>query len=474
MTSLAGGNQMRRWPVWIALAPFAAMALVLLAATAFTFPQTDDFCTFGRVLIRYGGNPLPDLANTYGEWTGRYTSTLLIGLVGASSGLVPVPISYPLALGGFVLLFLVACRQIARLPSARNSSNLPLALAIFCGVLVVMPSKLEQFFWLTGAVVYFVAPACLLLLIHAIGANGEARRESTGREAWIAVLIVAITGFNELIALVLGACLAWSCIDSLFLRRATWRHAARLLLFTAAFALTTLAPGNFLRDAGSQLPRHDVLDAIGLAHASLAGFESTYGVALPALLAVLAAVAAGAGWPRGESRPARAWLSYPAILVLSLPAQLWVYSFLTGEPSPGRILNQGITLAIVGACVAAAYAGQRLASRLPATSSRRLHLAGLAVAGLGLAMTPNFGNLAEAAIVFGPSWHAQQLQRHAGLTGITTTTLPVYVKPFEGPDGDPPVYRGGDVGADPKHWINRCVADYYQIPAIIQMRRTRY
>ena len=474
MTTSSGSNAVGPWPVRVALAPFVVMALVLLGATAFTFPQTDDFCTFGRVLIRYGGNPLPDLMSTYGGWTGRYSSTLLIGLVGASSSLIPVPISYPLALAGFVVLFLFACRQVSRLPSARNRPDLPLALAIFCGVLVVMPSKLEQFFWLTGAVVYFVGPSVLLLLIHAIAGNEESRRESTGREAWIAILIVAVTGFNELIALVLGACLAWSCIDALLQRRATWRHAARLLLFAAAFAITTLAPGNFLRDAGSQMARHDIIAAAGLVRVSLAGLESTYGIALPAALAVLAALSAGAGWTRGEARPARAWLPYLAILVLSLPAQLWVYSFLTGEPSPGRILNQAITLAMVGACVAAAYAGHRLASRLPAASARWLHLAGLTVTGLGLAMTPNFANLARTVTAFGPSWHAQQLQRHTGLSAITATTLPVYVKPFEGPDGDPPVYRGGDVGPDPKHWINRCVAGYYQIPAIIQMRRTRY
>src|SRR3546814_9261638 len=106
-------------------------------------------------------------------------------------------------------------------------------------------------------------------------------------------------------------------------------------------------------DSAAALPRHQVLEAVGMALNSSVDFArallSENGLAWAASL-IAALVAAFLTGPTSR-RIHRNWFPYVVILVGAFPMHLWLYSFLTGEPVPGRILNQAFMLFHIAACL---------------------------------------------------------------------------------------------------------------------------
>src|SRR3546814_20036754 len=84
-----------------------------------------------------------------------------------------------------------------------------------------------------------------------------------------------------------------------------------------AFAVTVLAPGNFVRDSAAALPRHQVLEAVGMALNSSVDFArallSENGLAWAASL--IAALVAGFLRGATSRRIHRNWFPYVVILV---------------------------------------------------------------------------------------------------------------------------------------------------------------
>jgi len=447
---------------------------VISAATFFPFLQTDDFCTFGRVIGRHGGNPFAELASVYGSWTGRYSSSFLLALAASLGAIIPVPVVYPAVLASFLLLFGVACWAVSRLPAKNGHGNLPLALVAFTSTLLLMPSKLEQYLWLTGAAVYFVGASLVLLLVHRLAASDEPGPHPR-REVTLMLIVVLATGFNEFLALVVGACLAWAALRNVTgPERHLWKvHVLRLVVFAVALGSTVLAPGNFARDAGSAVARQDLASATAMMFQSLAGFAGALARESAWLwLATLgAALFAGMVGSSAGPRPARVWLPYALILLAAFPMHLWVYSFLTGEPTPGRVINQALTLAHVAVCLLVAWAGMltRLKSQ-PVTSPRRAAV-GLAVAAVLVVASPSTRGFLTTLSQFAYTWHVQQLERHHGLSAVSADD-PVYLRPFAQGDSSPPMFAGSDISANPDYWVNQCVSDYYGVDSVILMRRT--
>lgn len=469
------------WLLALAFAPFLIAAATVFVSVWFPFLQTDDFCTYSRVLNHHHGNPFDDVVHMYRHWTGRYSAMFSIALVAASSPVLPVAYGYSFALACCCILFAWACWRFSSLLDADRLSRAALSAILFCATMIAMPSKLEQFLWLTGAAVYFIGASMLLLLVQAIAMPRPPGGRRVAHEAIIAILIVTTVGFNEFLALTTGALVTWYAMHAIWRQRAYWPvHAVRLAIFAAAFAAAVLAPGNFARDATSSATRHKFGDATSMAMSSLLQFIDgmTASQRLPLLAALLGAAAAGALAARTRKRAhtlAPAWRPVVLLLLAAFPMHLWVYSFLTGEPTPGRVINQAFMLALAAVCLAIAICFCSIATRWQ--GSGKIHRAPAAsitllVAGLGLLGSHSFRTFAYTIRDFAPRWHAQQLERHHGLTSLSGSGATAYVRPFDREILAPPVFSGTDVQASPTHWINRCVASYYKVPAVIQMRRT--
>lgn len=452
----------------LAIAPFVPWVVVaafLLSSTAFAFLQTDDFCTFGRVVLHFHGNPFADVAHLYQHWTGRYSASLLVAAVAASSGLLPIALGYSCALALLVGLFAWACVEMSRLLDGKDARiNVAWALVAFCTTLVMMPSKLEQFLWLTGSAVYFAGASLFLVLLRTLSAPPTQRRH----EMQICILVAIITGFNEFLAVLTGAALALSLLTSIAQRQPLRPHLVRFAVFALAFSVTVFAPGNFARDAASVGTRHQFGATTVQMLADLSEFVSAFP---PPGFAIGLAGAIASGM-LGATRGAvlrRGWWLWEVLLLASFPLHLWMYSFLTGESTPDRVINQAFTLSSTALCIVAAASGQLIMRKWP--SSPRFALLAVGLAGLGFSASRPFLSFADSLRGYAPRWHALQLERDAGLRSLHRSPRPVYVRPFPYDDLSISAFRGGDVGHDPANWVNRCVADYYQVDSIILMRR---
>lgn len=454
---------------WVALLPYLWVVAVVAVAITHAFPQTDDFCTFGRLFRSSGGNPFAETWSLYLHWTGRYSASFAVAVTGWLAGISPLPFQWTYAgvLLAFLVLFLLACMQASRMLAARGAVNLPLAMILCAAVLALMPSKLEGATWLTGAAVYMLSVSFALLAFRAVEQSTASGR--TGDLLLSSSLLAVTVGFNELVALVVGAWLVVRLPSQRHDRGRMNRSLLHLGVFAIFFGASVLAPGNFVRDATMATPRHDLAQAFALARESyqLIVSELIQPNAWALALLFAAAAAAGAIVYRGDTpRRARDFVPLAVALLVALPLHLVVYSFLTGERIPARVLNQALALALVGTLLAASWLGGRWSARLRAAGDRRL-LWIVLVAGVVLVAGAPFRYLATTTRDFGPIWQAHQEARHQALIaarvqGISHPAL----KPLPSERVSTPVLSGADITADPENWINRCVADFYGVERV--------
>jgi hypothetical protein len=451
----------------VALAPILWFALVLLYGTFFSFPQTDDFCAFGRLFNLHADNPFSDTWYMYLHWTGRYTSMFLISVAGWLASVMPASmyVAYSLMLALLVLIFAMGCLASTRLLSVPGTVNIPVTSIAFAASMMLMPSRLEGVFWLTGAVIYVTSVAALLILSRSIVKDDRIAEQGIGATySWTSLaLIVSCVGFNELLALSLGEFLLLRAI--FYARGSTHlkQNVAYAVVYLGTFIASVLAPGNFVRDAGSLVPRHQVGSALHLAMLSLHEFIHTH-IAPNATLLTLILLATGfIAWAMKPARVTRLvhMLPLPLTLISALPIHLVVYSFLTGEESPGRIINQSYVMMLVGLCLLAAWVGMRIACANRSTSNPRLAWSVLFAIGIICLSATQSRQIASVIRDFGPTWRAQHIERTQILQAGRGRS--VTLAPFA-PEGDtPPILQGADIDSDPAYWVNTCLSGLYGV-----------
>lgn len=469
-------NHTKAAPVWFATAmsPYLWVAATLALGTTYTFMQTDDFCTIARLYLNSGHNPFRETWYMYLNWSGRYSAHFGVAAVGWIAAIAPVRLQwvYAASLLAFMAVFAIACLQANRLVWRDKGAGLLFATIIFSSTLAVMPSQLEGIFWLTGAAVYSFGIASLLLLMSSLATEADTSlegRTSLGRTLWSMALIVITVGFNEFLGLMVGMYLGLRLLSQLRTRGAAgafrW-NIPYLVVFAVSLAVTVLAPGNFVRDSTISTQRHDLAGSLELAIASLLQFVQSHALPHMLLLACLATAATLAGWiSRAPRRDPAQVLPVVLTLLLGFPMHLWVYTYLTGEPVPGRVLNQAYALALLGALMVAGWMGSYLATRR-APASGRVALAAIAVLGVVLVASPQFRTTATSIRDYGPTWKHQQLQRHKALKSAHGMETAV-VTPIADERASPPIFQGADVTADQSYWVNKCVAQFYSVDSVI-------
>lgn len=470
MTTKATPPSRAAWRAF-ALLPYMCIGAIFLLAATYAFPQTDDFCQFGRLNLLSGDNPFVEAWYMYTHWAGRYTANFAVPLVGWLTGILPIPTQwvYAAALMLFIIAFLWSCLRLTRVAAEFRASNAILAWLLFGASLALMPSKLEGVLWVTGVAVYSIGLALLACLFDAIDRDDANPMPTAGRASPLSLaLIVLATGTNEFVGLILGG--------YLMLRLATrfrWRpvYPRQELMYwctyAASLAVSIFAPGNFTRDATISVQRHDMDGALRLATDSFTAFANAHLAPQAFLLIALMVAACAAGWVR--RLPPAHWrrvLPVAASLVAGFPLHLFVYSFLTGEAAPGRVINQAYALSILGAGLAAGWTGAYLASRKPLLA-RRPALAIIGLAGLVLITASPMRNFTQSVRTYAPTWKAEQLARENRLNSYAgNRNYSVGLSKFTREPTNPPAFHGADAGDDPSYWVNRCMADYYRLGAI--------
>ena len=450
-----------------ALAPILWLIVVMAWGGVYSFPQTDDFCTFGRVFAHDAYNPFADVWRTYLTWTGRYASVFMVASAAWLSSVVPWPIhvTYQTLVVMLTLVFVAGCVAAMGVLSVSRFVNVAVACIAGAAALTFMPSRLEGVYWLSGAAIYVTSIAVFLALARSV-TRDDLTDEGRSGARWpytSLALIVFCVGFNELIALSLGGFILLRVV--FFARGAAYRkrNLAYGIAYVASTLLTVFAPGNFARDAISHVSRHELAGAWRLALHSMELFADTRTAADGnVLLAMLVGTAAftWAAKPGGFVKFRRI-APMALTLLTAMPTHLYVYSFLTGEETPGRIINQCYAMTLIGACILAAWAGSAVADKSGKGPSLRTACAVLFAVGTMFLTTGQFRQVVETVRDFGPVWRSEHLQRIEALKAGHGGS--VVLAPFS-PEGRAwPLFQGADITNDPSYWVNTCMSGVYGV-----------
>lgn len=459
----------------LATAPYLLAILVVFYAVRYGFPQTDDFCTFGRLVRQHDANPFVETWHLYQHWTGRYSSSFLVAFVGSLTTVLPFSLHaiYATALALLLGVFAFSAWRASAWATVEARGGLVLATVLAAVPLVLMPSKLESLYWLTGNAVYFAGIACLLLTATSTLSDEytDASGQSFPTYSWATLAGIVLTvGFNEFLAIALGGFLVLRALMATPARAHLKQNVAYLVVFAVAFAVSVLAPGNFARDAGLATQRHDVGHALDLTLRSWDVFLQMHVTPNKGLIVAVLAAALAAGWILGERLAAariRRFFPLPLALVGSFPLHFFVYSFLSGEETPGRIVNQAYPLALIGVMLVLAWGAARLRRRWTRTLPALLPWAILFGAGTVLLASAQFRSVAVESREFGPIWEAEQSARERALIRAARRGEAASVAPFTPQRAPTPMFQGADLGTDPANWVNQCVASYYGVPSVV-------
>lgn len=414
---------------------------------------------------------------TYLSISGRYTSTLLMGTL-TQLDLAGV---YGWFCTATIVATFLAFRGLIRAVGTDEASRLHSNVAAVVAVVVfagMLPSSVEAFFWMASAVTYqwgLVAYlAWLTLLVRIASDPDRARIASRGAAALLTVLL---PGFNEILMPVVLVTIAGFVIASRRPRPDVTRVMLTLLGVAVFFTTVSLAaPGNVNRSLSyPDLPtRHNIAFALTETARQTIRFLAGYG-SHAALW-----VAAGAAWWWGRPVLSRAvaglggtrrsvvWtLCLGGLVYATLLPLYWEYGEVnyTGE---GRTYNVTyfVFCAAVVLGVAALLGGiaERWESRGIAFGVRRPAVDLLLAAALAVLMVASPVVLqAFEALRLAPAYLESQQARESVLRSSVNRGRAVLVNSVRiRPDG----LFWGDIQPEESHWINTCVAAYYDLDSV--------
>ena len=461
----------------VALVIFIYVVGVFVYATYFAFPQTDDFCIFGRV-ISTTGNPFSDTYYMYLNWAGRYTSMFFIALPAWVIAISPIEatIIYRLFVLIYLSSFFISIGLFFKVMNLDMSTNLLLTSIISGLIFIVLPSKVEGLYWLTGQAVYLLSASAFILLAAVLHLEYTKYRQNILPTWKTTFLLIFVVGFNELIAISAGILLACQYFLQTPKQRNEKKDILLVLVLVVSMLVTIFAPGNFVRSGGITIPKHDIAMAFELGTSSI-GMLWKYNIGLHksvVLFAILGGILVGIS-PRITPlfKSYRQALVLPITIIISIPIHLFLYSFLTGEATPGRTLNQSTELIWVGILILTVMISSFAAKYFQYWQQaygdiyKNVVATGLIVVSIAFLNHQEFKNFNQTIREFAPQWANERFLRDQKIRlAISHGDKKLTVQSFSNEPFWPPFFKGTDISDDSKYWVNMCVASYYKLDEI--------
>jgi hypothetical protein len=455
----------------------AAMAVLLprLALAVFAYPSADDFCIVEETL---NDGFWYMQAHSYLTWTGRYSAVFLESIV-SQFDLARI---YPWFAAATIVATVAAIRMlIAALLANEISGARITAIAMIAAAVFVtgLPSIVEAFYWMPGEASYQWGIVTYLVWLSLLirTARGEGvRSKDSWRRASLVVLAVIVSGFNEVMAPILVATCAVFIAVNRRQRFASDRFMLALLgVVVVCTAVSFAAPGNASRSRvyPELASRHNLEYAVIETARQTARFIGRFGSEPALWLGAVAAWWWGARLQRNtlalrrRAGYAAAVLSaLIAIAYLTLFPVYWEYGEVnySGE---GRTYNVTyIPLIAVVVWTAGLLVGpvlDRLEAALHARKAARggIDLAVAVALAVLLVASPStrgaFDALKAAPRYLEEEQDRAEVLRRSPRTGVVFVDR-ITVRP--------PGLFWGDLEADESHWINVCVANYYDLSGV--------
>lgn len=340
---------------------------------------------------------------------------------------------------------------------------------------VWVPDLLEGLYWFNSAWFYTLAHAIWMLALTLVLSLPDAR--TARRKLGYAVLYIfaLALGLDNYITAMLALCGLALCIAVYWRtqhRRALYLLPAFLLL-ALGLAASILAPGNAVRLATeTQYAKPEPW----LLHAAWKALQESVTFAIRFLLRtpLLAACVAAAPWLFNALQGSAQRFARPGLVFvcawLLLCAMLFPHIYSAAYAGPARIVNLYYFYTVSAALFCAAYGMGALARRIPERRARRRTKAGCtclaaALLALSLFLSPStsYGTLVGDLFSGGiTAYRAQTLAQFDALAQCAPDCDAVVAT---GPHA-PPSVSYPPFNADPTHWANVAIADYFQLRSV--------
>lgn len=353
----------------VAILVLAGLCLLpFLGLAWFAHPYLDDFIF--PLLVRQNGL-WSHTVTMYMTWQGRYSASFITALHplawGGLTHVQPFTFGFIVAVAASILFAGAALLRGLRGAWVKRAAAGSLVLAL---QLLMLPSPTEAFYWLLSGLFYMGGASCCFLLLGTIG-HLHATSGRGGRWAWwllATVLTLLAPGFSEMIScFVLAGVIV--LLPAIWQRQLATSWLSLLVLAVVASAVATLAPGNFVRQAGAH--HAPLLASVVLASASLVYTLVSWlsnGMLLLLTLLILPTVARLVALPALPLAQLTKWTwRWPLWLMLGL-LLCYLFSYLTiGGPPPSRARNLLFALFLIGWFLSVAgIVARRLRSKQPA------------------------------------------------------------------------------------------------------------
>jgi hypothetical protein len=297
--------------------------------------------------------------------------------------------------------------------------------------------------------------------------------------SWLVASVIAIivTGFNELVGLILLGVLFFGMILALGFRRldATIGFAAVFTATLFGVAVNLLAPGTAVHGAESPNP-YNLLTAIRLVFTT-PGQAPLQWLGQPTMVWVTVLLVTSPwflknlpAWVRKPSPlpwPLSHWLVLiPLIGLVAVHCTLFAADYAQGFNAPTRILDITYAVFLIGWLASLIPLGLLAADNsLPYQPvGKALHLIAAVMLPLSILTAPNVmagvSNSAMTARVFAPAVAEREAQMRAG---AAIGTKLINLRPI---NASPALFFWSDLSQDPNDWHNKCFARYYQVGAV--------
>lgn len=449
----------------------------MLVYTYYAVAMADDYCRAG---LPANLDWLARVKQLYMEWSGRWAVHSLYVLTFPKIAITSISYSLLLLFSGpiwFLIFYITA--HILFGNAMRSGEKAFLALILTVVFWASMPGPGETWYWLTGSIEYqipfLLMGCCLLILTASVNSSSYIKVISC---VGAVILAALVTGFNELIGLLLLGFLSIGIMLSLF-----WRRLDAALGFTIVLGFTVvglavnlLAPGTAVHAAVSTNP-YNFITAIRLVFLE-PGQAPLPWLGQPAILWLTVLVLTSPGflsrlptWVRTQFTPiVPFWLVLvPFIGLAAVHLTLLAADYAQGVDAPARILNIAYAVFLIGWFASLIPLG-RLSSEhaVPDQSlGKALHLVAAVMLPLSIILGTNvmsgLSSLRKTVREFAPAVAARQVLMRAATENNAHQGDPIGVSPIT---SNPKLFFWSDVTEDPEDWRNECFARYYRVRAV--------
>ena len=448
---MAGEQKYSGWAVGAAGGMAAASASVLAALIYFAPPMGDDFCHRFTGLAD-GWN---EIARAYFRVTGRWATTavhtLVIGSIDLFRGYSSVLAALLALRFGAVLL---ALRTVLHAETSTRRC------AVFAGTFCLfywsaMPSVGDSLFWLNGALELEFCGTVFLLVTSLL-----LRPRITFWSGLVtAILVVFLTGLQELAAVAVCVVLAGGCYLAFREKRPEFRIWLALLAL-AVFGLLVVigAPGNYVR-AARHGTKWNLPSAVAITGLHLAAWLPRWLLDAPVLLMGLLAVVEARMRLREDWNRTTVRYGVLAIWLAVMASGFFLPSMALNGLLPGRVLNWLYFLFVTGLFVnLLLWKAHWGPVEVPRLRSAVLVCAFASVLFAGNAWL----GAVDLAIRVRP-WHAARSAALAGLqNGVPDSAAELPILP-----PTPQMYFDYDAAQDSSEYPNRCLARYFGLRSVL-------